>query len=507
MALNVVIAASEATPYAKTGGLADVVGALPAALKRLGCKVVLFLPYYRQVAQSGIEVEPAGLDISIPIGKREVKAQILIHAKGEVPVYFIKRDEFYDRSYLYGTPEGDYFDNLERYAFFSRCVLEILKARGFAPDVIHCNDWQTGLIPAYLKDIYKDDEYFSRTSTLFTIHNIAYQGLFSQKLYELTGLSPILYNPEGVEFWGQINLLKAGIVSSDVITTVSEAYSKEIQTPEYGYGLEGLLIKRKDDLHGVLNGVDYDEWNPEADPVLPANYSAENLKGKATCKRKVLKEFNLKLKIGVPVIGIISRLAAQKGFDILSEAMPELMKLNIGIVVIGTGDKKYQMLMEELAARYHHKLSVKIVFDQALSHVMEAGCDMLLMPSRYEPCGLNQIYSLRYGTIPVVRATGGLDDTVRDYKEGDGNGFKFDEYSAEALVAKVKEALEVYNDKEAWKELMRRGMAQDFSWESSAQKYLSLYLKAQENCLKVNQASQKKTQPTAVPAQKPSETK
>ncbi|MBI5642041.1 MAG: glycogen synthase GlgA [Deltaproteobacteria bacterium] len=489
---RVIIVSPEAAPFAKTGGLADVAGSLPKALKKLGCEVSIFMPYYRQVAQSGLKLETTGIDITVPLWKRKIKAEVLMYGGGDVPVYFIKQDELYDRSYLYGTPEGDYFDNLERYAFFSRGVLEALKEGGFTPDVIHCNDWQTGLLPAYLKDAYKGEPCFQRTAVVFTIHNIAYQGLFDARLFELTNLSPAFFNPEGLEFWGKVNLLKSGLVYSEIITTVSRAYSAEIQTPEYGYGLEGVLQRRKDNLYGVLNGIDYEEWNPEADPMIPANYSRDDMRGKRPCRRKLLKGFGLKLKPEVPLIGIISRLAAQKGFDILSEAMPELMELDLGIVLLGSGDRKYRELMEGLAERYPEKLAVKIDFNNALSHLVEAGSDMFLMPSRYEPCGLNQIYSLRYGTIPVVRATGGLEDTVRDYKEGDGTGFKFKEYSAKAIVEKVKEAIAVFEDKKAWEELQKRAMAEDFSWERSARKYMELYQKA-EKCLKLNQASLKNT--------------
>lgn len=491
MGINVIIVASEAAPFAKTGGLADVAGSLPVALKKLGCNPVLFLPYYRQIAGGGFEIEPTGLEVTVPVGKREITGQVLKGAAAGVPAYFIKRDEYYDRSHLYGTPDGDYFDNIDRYAFFSRAVLEVLRSRSFEPDIIHCNDWQTGLIPAYLKDTYKNDLYFASTSTVFTVHNLAYQGLFQADLFDLTGLSPELFTPAGLEFWGKVNFLKSGLVYSDIITTVSEAYSMEIQTTEYGWGLDGVLRGRKHDLYGIINGVDYGEWDPGTDSLIPATYSAEDLLGKAECKKELLKEFGLKLKNGAPLLGIISRLADQKGIDILSEAMPALMKLNLALVIIGTGDRKYVVELEELARRYPEKLSVKILFDKKLSHLVEAGSDIFLMPSKYEPCGLNQIYSLRYGTVPLVRATGGLDDTVRDFKGGAGNGFKFRDYTPEALVAKVKEALKVFKDKEAWEKLRRAGMKEDFSWESSAARYIELY----DRCLKTRQQGLKNTQP------------
>lgn len=475
MPLNVIFATSEALPFAKTGGLADVSGALPLALKKLGCKVSLFLPYYREAASRGFKTEPTGIEVIVPVGRRDVRGQVLKASIDGVAVYFIKRDEFFDRSYLYGTPEGDYFDNLERFMFFSRGVIEALRSKAFKPDIIHCNDWQTGLLPAYLMDTYRNEPRFSKVATVFTIHNIAYQGLFPASLYSVTGLSPDLFNPEGLEFWGKLSLLKAGLVYSDVITTVSPTYSREIQTPEYGAGLDGLLKKRKNDLYGVLNGVDYSVWDPGADRLIPANYSSEDLSGKAACKRELLKRTNLRVGEDTPLIGMVSRLADQKGFDILSAAMPELMKLDVGLVILGSGESRYQKLLEDLSRRYPQKVSVNIVFDDALSHVIEAGCDMLLMPSKYEPCGLNQIYSLRYGTVPVVRATGGLDDTVRDYKAKAGNGFKFKEYSSKALINKVREAVETYRDKKAWVKLQRNGMKEDLSWESAAGRYLDIY--------------------------------
>ncbi|MEK7773991.1 MAG: glycogen synthase GlgA, partial [Deltaproteobacteria bacterium] len=467
MRLNVLIASPEATPFAKTGGLADVAGSLTVALKDLGCNVALMLPFHRQVAEGAFDIKPVDIDVTVPIGLRKVGVQVLKGASKGVPVFFIRRDEYFDRSFLYGTPEGDYFDNLERFAFFSRAVLETAKAIGFRPDVIHCNDWQTGLIPAYLKDAYRGDAFFSGTATIFTIHNIAYQGVFPAELYRLIGLGPELFGPDGLEFWGKINLLKSGLVFSGTLTTVSEAYSREIRTKEYGGGLDGVLQRRKEDLYGVLNGIDYGEWNPETDPHIPARYSWKDLRGKAWCREALLKEFGLKLKAGAPLIGMISRLAEQKGFDILCDAMPELMERDIGMVVLGSGDRKYQLLIEGLAVRYPEKLSVRIAFNNRLAHLVEAGSDIFLMPSRYEPCGLNQMYSLRYGTVPVVRATGGLDDTVRDRAEVGRNGFKFTGYSPEALTAKVMEAITVYGDKNAWKALQMEGMKEVFSWEAS----------------------------------------
>lgn len=474
--MNVIFVSSEASPFAKTGGLADVAGALPQALQRLGCEVSLFLPYYAEVKNSGVKAARVPVDIPVPSGKREITAELYMaegFEAGGVRVYFIKKDEFFDRACLYGTPEGDYFDNLERFAFFSRAVIEAIKALGLRPDVIHCNDWQTGLVGAYLKDVYKHDPVLSRAAVVFTIHNIAYQGLFDKELYELTGLSEGLFTADGVEFWDKISLLKAGMVYSDVITTVSPAYAKEIQTPEFGGGLDGLLTQRGGDLFGVLNGADYCEWNPATDSLIPANYSAFDLSGKAKCKKLLLKEFGVKTKAGVPIVGMVSRLAEQKGFDILVEAIPEIMKDDIGLVILGSGEARYRDALLDAAKSYPGRISVKIAFSNALAHLITAGSDIFLMPSRYEPCGLNQMFALRYGTVPVVRAVGGLDDTV----SGD-TGFKFKEYSAEALSGKLKEAVAAFKDKKAWAQLQQNGMEKDFSWDAAATRYVALYCAA-----------------------------
>lgn len=480
MALDVVFVSPEAAPFAKTGGLADVAGALPVALKALGCNVTLILPLYRDVRASNARFESAVFEVSVPVGGRLIKAGVFRGDLDDVDVFFIECDEFFDRTRLYGTDDRDYFDNLERFSFFSRAALEVIKTGHIKADIIHSNDWQTGLVSAYLKDIYAKDPHFSNTASVFTIHNIAYQGIFPAGQYDIIGLSPALFSPEGLEFWGSVSLLKAGITFSDAITTVSPTYAKEIQTPENGGGLEGVLLGKKDRLYGILNGADYKLWNPETDALIPANFSAGDMAGKQSCKKSLLKKFGLKSKKAVPVLGIVARLTEQKGFDILLEAMPELMDNEIRLVILGTGEAKYKQLIEEAARKYPDKLSFRFGFDVKLSHLVTAGSDIFLMPSRFEPCGLNQIYCMKYGTIPVVRGTGGLNDTVRDVSTGmDATGFKFAGYSKDSLLEKAGEALSIFKDTNAWDALVRNAMKEEFSWQEAAKKYIEVYNKAQ----------------------------
>jgi starch synthase len=477
-ALKVAFVSSEAVPFAKTGGLADVSGALPPALKRLGMETVLFMPYYREVEKSGVEIKLSKLSIAVPLGDRSVTAEIFTSSIDGLTVYLLKSDIFFDRPFLYGPASGEYFDNFERFTFFSRGVIELMKLIKFKPDIIHCNDWQTGLIPAYLKDIYSTDKFFKKTATLFTIHNLAYQGIFSSSRFNETGLSPELNSVDGLEFWDKLSFLKSGIVFADIVTTVSETYCKEIQSEEYGCGLEGVLKTRENDLHGVLNGVDYEVWNPGTDPFIPANYSSENPKCKVFSKRELIESFSLDIPPGTPIVGMVSRLAPQKGFDLIKEAAKELMGMDLALVVLGTGDKVYEDFLLKLEKANPGRVGVRIAYEDELAHLIEAGSDIFLMPSYYEPCGLNQIYSLRYGTIPVVRATGGLNDTIKNYAKGRGNGFKFKEYSSKAMIKKLKEALALYKDKEAWGSLTRKVMGEDFSWEKSAEAYELLYRQA-----------------------------
>jgi len=482
--LRVLFVTPEAVPFAKTGGLADVAGALPKFLQSLGCEVRLVMPFYRMVRKSGLPIEYLGEEIEVPFRGEFLEADLY---KGklteEIPIYLISREEFFDREYLYSTPKGDYFDNAERFIFFSKAALVLAQHLQFAPDIVHHHEWQTGLIPAYLKSIYRDTPLFSRTADVFTIHNIAYQGIFKKEKFWLTGLPAEMYSPEGIEFWERINLMKAGIVYADVINTVSPKYSKEIQTPERGYGLEGILRKRAEDLNGILNGVDYEEWDPSKDRHVAAHYGPRDLSGKKECKRDLLREFGLPSSLeGLPLFGMISRLTDQKGFDLLAEILDDFFSLGIGFVLLGTGEQKYHDLFSKVARDYPQKAGIRIAFDDRLAHKIEAGADFFLMPSKFEPCGLNQIYSLKYGTIPIVRATGGLDDTIVNYNPvtGNGNGFKFESYDAREFLEQIKVAIGYYNQPEHQRRLIRNAMAADFSWQRSAEMYLQLYRKAME---------------------------
>lgn len=480
--LKVLFVSSEVAPFAKTGGLADVSGSLPKALKTLGMDIRVVLPYYRMVKAGSFGAEILCKDIETPLGKDLLRDDVYVTwMGGDIPVYLINKDEFFDREALYGTSRGDYFDNLERFVFFCKTIFFLCQRLEFRPDIIHCNDWQTGLVPAYLRTQYRDIPFFSQTASLFTIHNLAYQGLFSMEKSDITGLPSTLFNPDGIEFWGKINFLKSGVIFSHTISTVSRKYSREIQTPDFGCGLDGVLRRRKTDLFGIVNGVDYTEWNPKTDRLIATNYDAEDPSGKAKCKEDLLREFHLPGKLrGQPIIGVISRLVSQKGFDLFAEIINELMKKELGFVILGTGDPEYERFFRQIAEQFPEKAGVRIAYDTKLAHKIEAGADMFLMPSRYEPCGLNQIFSLKYGTVPIVRATGGLDDTIVDYTSdtGRGTGFKFKHYRAKHLLRRIVDALSVYQHEDRWKQLMLQGMKTDFSWERSAKEYVRLYSRA-----------------------------
>jgi starch synthase len=398
---------------------------------------------------------------------------------GNVTVYFINKDSYFDRPGLYGTQRADYPDNAERFIFFSRAVLELCIALDLRPEIVHCNDWQTGLVPLYLKKLYRAAETLRLARTVFTVHNLAYQGLFWHWDMRLTGLDWDVFTPEGLEFWGKMNLLKAGLVNADSITTVSKTYSREIQTPEYGCGLEGVLVRRAADLDGIVNGIDVHEWDPARDRALPRTFSASRLAGKAACKKALLQRLGLP-DAGDPLIGMVTRLVDQKGLDILTKALPKILSLGARLVILGTGDVKYHRALTAAAARFRDRMSVRLQYDDVLARNIYAGCDLFLMPSRFEPCGLGQMIALRYGAVPIVRRTGGLADTVMNYnaRTGRGTGFVFEEYSAPALVEGLRRALEVCQDRKKWMRLVQAGMKQDFSWERSAKEYVKVYRKA-----------------------------
>lgn len=481
--MKILICSPEVVPFAKTGGLADVAGSLPLALRELGHEVKVILPKYTCIDANKYGINKIIEHLAIPLGDQKIEGSLweATFPDTDIPVYFISNDSLFGRKELYREAGRDYEDNLQRFAFFSRGVLEALNLLHWRPDVIHCNDWQSALVPVYLKSIYAGDEFYRGIKTLFTVHNLGYQGLFPAERFPLTGLGWEYYTMERLEFYSQANLLKGGLVYGDIITTVSPTYSREILTPEYGAGLDGILRTREKDLYGVINGIDYNEWSPSGDRYISKQYSEDKLSGKRLCKEDLQEMCDLPLE-NHPVIGMISRLADQKGFDILAEAIGRLIRFNIQLVILGTGEPKYHELLERAAKKYPRKLSIHLTFNNTLAHKIEAGTDMFLMPSLYEPCGLNQLYSLAYGTVPIVRKTGGLADTIVDYNPltGEGTGFVFEEYSADAMIEAIKRALAVYRKKGAWTELMRNGMRQDFSWRRSAIEYVKLYQRAME---------------------------
>ena len=478
--MRVLLASSEVFPFAKTGGLADVAGALPKALQKLGVDVRVIMPKYKGIEEKEFPITYGGLRISCPISQRIVDAEIAETRFNGIPVYLVEKDEYYYRDNLYSTQDGDYIDNAERFIFFSKAIIETTKVTGFVPQIIHCNDWETALVPVFLKALHRQDPLLSRIATLLTIHNLGYPGLFWHLDWHLLNLPWEYFTPSSLEFYGKINFLKGGIVFADVVNTVSKKYSEEIQTAEFGSGLDGVLRTRKDDLYGIVNGIDYDDWNPQKDPCIPAPFDADHLDKKGMSKAELQRAFGLPVDDRIPVISSISRLADQKGFDLVSQGFEKLVSHNIQYILLGTGERKYHELFTELAGKHPRALSVKITYDNSLAHLIEAGSDMFLMPSRYEPCGLNQLYSLKYGTVPIVRAVGGLDDTICDdpSKPEEQTGFKFDEYSVDAMLAALERALTAYRSRNGWLSLMKRCMAQDFSWEKSAEAYKALYERA-----------------------------
>jgi starch synthase len=469
---------SEAVPFAKTGGLADVAGALPGALGRLGHDVTVVLPRYRGVAVTG---EPIHTRV-VQLGQDRHTVKIYEEPLGpHARAWLIDEPALFDRDGIYGTNgTGDHQDNPRRFALLARAALEGARGMGLAPDVVHAHDWQAGLAPVYLKTRFAQDPVLGGVPSVFTIHNIAYQGMCDPGWLPALDLGWDLFRPEGLEFWHRVSFLKAGIVFSEKITTVSPRYAQEILTPEFAFGFEGVLASRRGDLVGILNGIDAETWNPASDPHIPKTYTSDDLSGKRAAKRALLEAYGLPSddeSLKTPLVGQVSRMVDQKGLDLIAQIAHELPQTGARFVILGTGEPRYEEMWRALARAYPDRIGVKIGFDERLSHVLEAGSDLFMMPSRFEPCGLNQMYSLRYGTLPVVRATGGLDDTVVNYDPytGRGTGFKFWEASGPALLNTLRWALRVYDHPEVWQRLQRTAMGGDWSWERSAREYAALY--------------------------------
>lgn len=480
--IKVVFVSAEVSPFAKSGELADVAASLPKYLSSIGVDVSIIMPKYRRPEIDSLAMEKVESELIVPIGEMKVKACVLKSELGKYDIYFIDNPKYFLRENIYGTEKGDYLDNDERFIFFNRSVLEFLLKRKMQVDLIHCNNWPTALIPLFLRTHYAHRAQFKNTATVLTLHNIAYQGKFPPETLSLTGLNWNYFNPQQLSFESKFNFLKAGVIFSDVLNTVSLTYKKEIQTKKHGFGLEELLKSRKDVLFSIRNGVDYEIWNPETDPYLAANYSVSNLKPKEKCKLDLINEFGLNIQTRTPLLGVMSYLTSYKGFDILFEVIENLMEMDVGLVVIGKGEEKYEKQFLEIKKQYPQKIGVKLEMNPALAHKISAGADMLLIPSLYEPCGLHQLYSFRYGTVPVVRATGGLRETVKpfDGKTLKGNGFVFKEYSAQAFLKTFKAALDFYKRPSVWKKIMEAGLRENFSWEISARKYVKLYKNALE---------------------------
>jgi starch synthase len=480
--MQILFCASEVTPFAKTGGLADVAGSLPESLRKLGCDVRIFMPLYRSVLERKPTLDPVAQAI-VPIGVHDYHVYLWeSRTDSGIPIYFLEKDEFYDRSYLYHSPNrGDYEDNAERFIALCMAVRPLCDSIGWYPSIFHLHDWETGLAAAYFQMNWRYDPRFGRSGIVFTIHNVAYQGIFPAGLFSLTNLPSSVWSPNGIEFWGQCNFMKAGLAYSDFITTVSPRYAEEITTKQFGFGLEGILEERKERLRGILNGIDTRTWNPQTDSFLPQNFSAETPAGKSVCKEVLCTKMGLETKTrGLPLLAMIGRLAAQKGFDLFEQILPDLMELPVNLVILGTGDAEIEKKILDMEGIYSSRLKLFSRYDEEMAHLIEAGADIFLMPSRYEPCGLNQMYSLRYGTIPVVHATGGLDNSVSDIllHPDSGTGFKFYRYEPKAFFQAIKSALDLIKDRDGWLRIQKRAMAQDFSWDRSAREYIEVYEQA-----------------------------
>jgi len=488
--MNVVMAAAEAIPFAKTGGLADVCGSLPIKLAEQGHRCSLFIPAYKRALHSGSPIWDTHVSFVVDLAGKQMAARILktTLGNGTVDVYLVDQPLYFDREQLYGDEHGDFRDNSERFSFFSRCVVESIERLRLPVDIIHCHDWQAGLIPAYHKTNFGNLQWYGNAASVMTIHNMAYQGRFWQYDMNLTGLDWRYFNWQQMEFFGDLNMLKTGIAFADVVTTVSPSYAKEIQMPAHGCGLDGVLRAKGNRLSGIVNGVDYNVWDPRIDKNVAKNFGQENWReGKIACKQDLQREFRLPDRADVPLVGLIGRLAQQKGWDLVKPLLEAIVDTeDIQWVILGNGEARFADALMELARRRPDRVGVRLEFSDSLAHKIEAGSDMFLMPSRYEPCGLNQLYSLRYGTVPIVHATGGLIDTVNNYSDasaavGVENGFSFQNYDLDSLKQCVLRAVDIYSrEPNVWDKLVRTGMSQDWSWTNSATAYESAYRRARE---------------------------
>lgn len=480
--MKILFVASEVAPFAKTGGLADVAGSLPRALRQLGHDVRIVLPCYQVIQEQGYVFRKGRRSVEVSAGGRSDKGLLRQTAIDDVPVYCLHHQGYFQRPGLYGTAAGDYPDNALRFGFFCRAVLQLLRRLDFRPDVVHLNDWQTGLIPVLLRAELAGDPFFSGVATILTIHNLGYQGIFPADTLAALGLPPALFSLDGLEYYGKISFLKGGLLFSDLITTVSETYCREIQTPGMGFGFDGILRHRREVLFGILNGIDTRQWDPAGDSRIPHRYDAADLKGKGGCKRALQKEMGLAVAPATPIVCMVTRLDMQKGLDLLEDAWEGIVRRDLQFVLLGSGERKHTAFFEALRDRHPGKVAIRLSFDDSLARRIYAGSDIFLMPSRYEPCGLGQMIALRYGTVPVVRQTGGLADTVIDpaHDAGNANGFTFQGLSGAALLGALDRALARFADRRSWRKLMRQGMTSDFSWTRSAERYVELYRKAME---------------------------
>lgn len=486
--MRILMVTPEANPFARSGGLAEVIGSLTTSLARLGHEVHVVMPLYRQVREAGLPLTPTGHTLSIPLSWKALPAEIYqAQLDPRLTYYFIAQDALFNREGLYGTEYGGFEDNAERFIFFSRAVVEMMVALEMDLDICHCQEWQSGLVPVYLRTLYRDRPQFQSLPVLYTVHNVGYQGVFSSYDLPLTGLGWELFSPKALEYYGKINFMKGGLVFADLISTVSTKYREEILTPEYGFGLEGVLQERAQELFGIVEGVDYQRWDPAKDPLITATYSQTNPDGKQTCKKTLLDFFKLDLPPERPLLGMTTRLFERKGIDLVENILDDLMRLEVGFVLQGTGEERHHFILQEISQRHPNRMGLFIGYRDELAHQIIAGVDIFLMPSRYEPCGLDQLYCLRYGTIPVVRATGGLDETIKAYNRstGEGNGFKFSGYTPAEFLVAVQQALDLYADRPAWRKLMQNNMKLDFSWDVIAPQYVDLYRRAQEKRLQV----------------------